>query len=104
EYIIGGKKVGISQVNASNIDEVLNIKDGILAEMEGLIKNKDFDIVLLIAGDVLNDKTKIFYKEKKAGIVKRAFGSGDDEVISLDGVVSRKKQIVPRLADYLANL
>ncbi|MBP2076831.1 manganese-dependent inorganic pyrophosphatase [Oceanobacillus polygoni] len=101
EFSMGEAKVEIAQVNAVDTSDIYKSQAEIEAEMEKVVKEKELDLFLFVATDILNNDSEVL-----------AIGSGKDKVASgfavtfdgnnralLKGVVSRKKQIVTTLTD-----
>jgi manganese-dependent inorganic pyrophosphatase len=59
-------------------------------------------MVALMVTDIMSKGTQL-YAAGDRGALERAFGNrGDDGVVDLPGVMSRKKQLAPRLLTALA--
>ncbi|MBA2174393.1 manganese-dependent inorganic pyrophosphatase [Halobacillus locisalis] len=103
EFDMGSKKVEIAQVNTVDTDDVLSFKGDLESAMDKVVSEKGLDLFLLVVTDILeNDSTVIAVGEEKQAVID-AFGvelEGNQAV--LEGVVSRKKQIVPPLNQLFA--
>lgn len=100
EFTMGGSKVEIAQVNTVDIDSIYENQEEIETEMNHIIEEKDLDLFLFVVTDILNNNSEVL-----------ALGKGKEKVASgfavklvnnralLEGVVSRKKQIVTTLTD-----
>ena len=59
-----------------------------------------YDMALLMITDILTEATHLAYVGQPVELIERAFGSkGEEQVVYLPGVMSRKKQIVPPLTE-----
>ena len=59
-------------------------------------------MVALMVTDIMSKSTQLYATGDHAAL-ERAFGTGlDDGVVPLPGVMSRKKQVAPKLLDALA--
>ena len=68
--------------------------------MSGTLATHGYDTVLLMVTDVLNEGTQLFCVGDRE-IVERAFDvSLEEGSVWLPGVLSRKKQLVPRIIEY----
>ena len=57
-------------------------------------------MVLLMVTDIIAEGTHLVYSGQPVGLLAQAFGSnGEDGVIYLPGVMSRKKQVIPPLVE-----
>lgn len=91
---------GIGQISAFNKDTLKNIKSGIIAYMEAVYKEKDADILCFMLTNIFEESTELLYYGKDAELLlEKAFNleniSGGS--IYLPDVVSRKKQVIPKI-------
>ncbi|WP_397536406.1 manganese-dependent inorganic pyrophosphatase [Rummeliibacillus pycnus] len=102
EFSMGDNKVVIAQVNAVDVNDVLDRQ----AELETLlnkeVEEKGLDLFFFVVTDILNNDSVAVPVGKVAEKVAPAFGASiENNRVVLKGVVSRKKQIVPALTDAL---
>ncbi|MGI8314106.1 manganese-dependent inorganic pyrophosphatase [Halobacillus mangrovi] len=103
EFTMGSKKVEIAQVNTVDTDDVLTRKAELEAAMEKTVSEKGLDLFLLVVTDILTNNSTVVAVGEQAAAVSQAFDvalEGNQAV--LEGVVSRKKQIVPPLNQHFA--
>ncbi|MFV0503644.1 MAG: putative manganese-dependent inorganic diphosphatase [Lachnospirales bacterium] len=97
-FSFGKSDCFISQFNTMDIEKIMKDENKI---MEGLIdfqRQKNADIVVLMITDIIGKGSQIFVHGKDADMAKRAFEIPyDQDSKFLDGIVSRKKQVVPRM-------
>ncbi|XJS11682.1 manganese-dependent inorganic pyrophosphatase [Aerococcaceae bacterium WGS1372] len=99
-FNMNDNSVRIGQVNAIGFDEMLNIKEQLLEEMQKEISVNNYDLFVLLVTDILESNSFAFVLGGHFDEVKEAFKQEVvDNFITLDGVVSRKKQIVPQLTE-----
>lgn len=91
-FDMGGKNVGIGQVMTLDIDSVLSKQDEFLAYINGT----EFDMLYLAITDIIKEGSYILYKAPDQ-VVANAFKVEGKQGVFVDGLVSRKKQIVPNL-------
>lgn len=101
-FDFGAYKAVVAQVNAVDIEDVL----GRQAELEALLaKNaadNSLDLFFFVVTDILNNDSTAVAVGQAAEKAAASFGATIvDGRISLPGVVSRKKQIVPVLTEGL---
>lgn len=100
EFPMGSFKVEVAQVNAIDVNEVLARKDELVKTIEAVIEEKQLDLFLLAVTDILNSNSTALVLGKEAAVVEEAYNVKlENGVALLEGVVSRKKQIVPVLTD-----
>ncbi|AOR22951.1 putative manganese-dependent inorganic diphosphatase [Clostridium taeniosporum] len=101
-FNIGDSKIGIAQVNTMDIDGFMPLKDEMLSYMTRQTEEKNFDVVMLLLTDILNEGSQILVAGPNPQIVERAFKIElKDSMEFLPGVLSRKKQVVPPLTSTL---
>lgn len=103
EFSMGSAKVEIAQVNAVGVEDVLARKAEIEDALDQIVSEKGLDLFLFVVTDILtNDSTAIAIGQA-AHAVEQAFNVKLEERSAvLQGVVSRKKQIVPPLTTTLS--
>ena len=93
-----GTKFIIAQVNTVNISEVLKRQEELERAIEKEIKEKELKLFVFAITDILNSNSEIIALGEKADIIEKAFGKKlDNNRAFLEGVVSRKKQILPNI-------
>jgi manganese-dependent inorganic pyrophosphatase len=99
EFHIADHRLGISQITTMDAQELIQRKDEFLQAMRLLQEKKDYHMVLLMITDVLREGTELLFVGDRE-IIRQAFINSDvgENQVYLDGVVSRKKQMVPALA------
>lgn len=103
EFGMGIFKVEIAQVNAVDLNDVLDRQAELEEALNVIIANKGLDLFLFVATDILNSDSIGIALGRKADAVEQAFGVKlDGNKALLKGVVSRKAQVVPVLTETLA--
>lgn len=98
------KSVRIGQINAIGFDEMLGRKDELLEAMREEIAANNFDLFVLLITDILESDSMAFVLGENTIPVEKAFKQPVvEEVVTLPGVVSRKKQIVPQLTEAFSD-
>ena len=93
-----GTKFVIAQVNTVSIDDVLKRQEEIENEMKKAIEEKGLSLFVLAITDILNSNSEIIALGEKANVIEPAFGKTlENNRAFLEGVVSRKKQLLPNI-------
>lgn len=101
-FNIGESKIGVAQVNTMDIDGFMPLKDEMLTYMSRQTEENNFDVVMLLLTDILNEGSQILVAGPRPQIVENAFDVKlNDSMAFLPGVLSRKKQVVPPLTSTL---
>jgi manganese-dependent inorganic pyrophosphatase len=99
-FTMGKANVQIAQVNTVDTNKIYEKQDEIEGEMNKVIKEKNLDLFLLAATDILNNDSEILAQGNAKENVEKAFGVDlVNNKAMLKGIVSRKKQIVPDLTN-----
>ena len=103
KFISGRHTYGVGQITSMNKDELLKVRGRIEAYMENVLESRGLEMVYFMLTDILDEATDLLCEGHSAvETVERAFGvSGENGCVHLDGVVSRKKQLIPRLMNEL---
>jgi manganese-dependent inorganic pyrophosphatase len=92
----GGGEICIAQIEVVG-KGLLERKDELLQAMQRERANKELQIYALMVTDVMSKSTDLLVAGDTSAVA-RAFGAeSDDSTIELPGVMSRKKEVVPRL-------
>lgn len=98
----GGKKFKIAQINTADIDDVFKNKAYFETAINNEIANENLDLYVFAATDILNSNSKIISLGNDSNIVEKAYGvTLDDHTAMLENVVSRKKQMLPKILENL---
>ncbi len=97
-FIFGDYRATVSQVNTTSVKSLVPVKEAVLAEMHRSLAREGVDLVLLIVTDIILGGSEILAVGPAKVLVESAFGMPNDkDSIYMDGVCSRKKQIIPHL-------
>ncbi|WP_429970892.1 manganese-dependent inorganic pyrophosphatase [Fructilactobacillus sp. Tb1] len=102
-FTLGGKNVRIDQINVVDLEDINKRLADIKAAMKAEAKKENYDLFLVLVTNVLTSNSEMIIVGEPKDVVEAAFDNkfNDDDVMSLPGVVSRKKQIVPPLTEQL---
>ncbi len=98
EFDFNGKKVGIGQIELIDANDIVPKKEEILNEMEK-INNNGFFAVVFIVTDIMKEGSYFLVAGNKDSILK-AFEITEENNYK-QGILSRKKQVVPVLQNTL---
>ena len=102
EFTIGDSKVEIAQVNAIEVNDVIERQAELEVLLNSIIEEKDLQLFLFVVTDILNNDSTVIALGREAERACAAFNVGlTDNRGIFKGVVSRKKQIVPILTEAL---
>ena len=92
-------KYGIGVMETTDVDYALNRKEEILSGLRKVKERDGLRAVYFVVVDILNSEAFVLSSDKKAReLFKRLFSAEEKDggILFVKGLVSRKKQIVPR--------
>ena len=95
DFDMNGHKVGIGQLEVVDLSLLDGVKDGLKQEI-ARVKAEGRHSVFLLLTDIMKEGSEMLLVSDDPSVVEKAFGikaTGDS--VWLDGVMSRKKQVVP---------
>ena len=96
-FHIAEHNIGVSQITCADASGLLARREEFMDYMLKLQRDKDFDFVILMITDVLQEGSHLLYAGRDEEM-QQAFGAEPrDKSMFLPGVMSRKKQIIPML-------
>lgn len=100
EFNMNDHKVEIAQINVVDVNDVLSRRAEVEALMTSIIAEKELDLYLFVITNILtNDSVGIAIGDK-TDVAEQAYGiKFINNQAPLQGVVSRKKQVVPILTE-----
>jgi manganese-dependent inorganic pyrophosphatase len=96
----GDSNMAIGQVITLDFDEMLERKDEIVNKLNDMCEFGKFSVSLLFVTDVIKNGSYLFFNDNSEEILEDAYGvKHADQGVYLDGMVSRKKQMLPPLLE-----
>lgn len=103
-YPVNDKKIGLSQIFTINIDEVLEEVEDYVNLMNIICKKSNYYFICLFVTDIINNGSYVIYSDNARDIIKESFNlSSIYQGIFIKDILSRKKQVVPIVIDYMEN-
>ncbi len=99
EFLIADHKLGIGQITCLNSDDLLVLREEMLAAMKAKKEDRGYDYILIMLTDVLKEGTELLYIGDDQTITNAYGQPAENNAVFLPKVMSRKKQIVPRLSE-----
>ena len=96
-------QVGVAQVNSMDIEGFLPYKKDMLDYMNKFAEDNNLEFTLLLLTDIINANSEIFVGGPRPELVEKAFNVQlTDRQGTLEGVISRKKQVVPAITAIMS--
>ncbi len=89
-----GVKCVIAQVNTVSIEDVLKRKEKLEEAINNEIEKNNLNLFVFAITDILNSNSQIIALGNRIDIIEKSYKL-EDNMAFLEGVVSRKKQILP---------
>ena len=103
KFTVDDMTIGIGQINSMSAEELVEIRNRIVPEIKAVAEKDSLDMLFFMLTNIIEESSQIIYTGSKAlHTLSSAFGlSGDSETVTLPGVVSRKKQLLPAIVEAL---
>ncbi len=103
QFEMGDNLVQVAQINTVDPNELLEQESEIKQVISSIITDKNLNLYVLMITNILTNDSVIMSLGDRVDAVNQAFNvTLENDKVTLPGVVSRKKQIVPQLTDVLA--
>lgn len=97
-YVMGGRKIGIGQIEALDIAELDNRRGEFIEEMAALKNESESFAIILMLTDISREGAEMLVLADDPDAIAGAFSATlENGSFWLEGVMSRKKQVVPPL-------
>ena len=95
---------GVAQISAMSGEELEQIGEQLRPFLPQVLGEKRLNMVYVMLTDILEESSKIIFAGEDAGkILAHAFKKQEDaDGIRLDGIISRKKQMIPTLMNEMS--
>lgn len=104
-FEMNGRKIAVAQVNTMDIEGFESMKADMLNLMNTTADRDGFDLILLLLTDIIKEGSLLLAVGKDTEIVNTAFGVKlENSCAYKEGVVSRKKQVIPPLTAAIEQL
>lgn len=102
DFIIGRKKVGVAQIMSVNDEEIYVKEKDLLEYMEKIASDRNYYLILLLITNIVEGDSVCIFAGEGEKIIEEAFDKEKfGKKIHLKGVISRKKQVIPKLSSVL---
>ncbi len=98
EFAMGSEKVGVGQLEVVDLTVFDGMKDDLFADLKKLKEEGSLHTAMLLLTDIMSEGSQVLVVSDDESKVEKAFDVKlEDSQVWLDGVLSRKKQIIPFL-------
>ncbi|WP_213993600.1 manganese-dependent inorganic pyrophosphatase [Sodalis sp. dw_96] len=92
-YRINGHEFLLAQLELNAMSQLDALMPALMTELDALCHNDHLDVVVLMATDIIRKKTTLWFSKNSLAGMQRP--------VSMPGVLSRKKQVLPWLTEQL---
>lgn len=104
-FTINEDKIGIAQVYTMDPDSLYHMKNDLIRLMEDRAKEYDYSVFILMLTDIFNKASELVVVGHNKELIARAFNKKlDNNSFYAEGVLSRKKQVIPPITNMLSNI
>lgn len=103
KFIAGDVVFGVGQISSMAVDELQLIKERLVPHLQYECGKHGVQMVFFMLTNILDESTDLIcYGDGAADVVRNAFGMNiEDGACVLQGIVSRKKQLIPAMMNVL---
>lgn len=104
-FSINDVSFGVGQINAMTREELIDIKEKLKPYLEKAIGKMNVNMIFFMLTDIISESTELLFVGNNAEeLIENAFGvSADGDSFRLEGVISRKKQLIPAMMSIIQN-
>ena len=93
--------IGLGQIYTTNIEEIEKEKDEYVDMLNNVAKINEYKFLALFVTDIIKNGTYIYFSKEGKDILSEAFNIDICEGYYLDGILSRKLQILPNILNIM---
>jgi len=102
-YEVGGFKFSVSQAEVTNLMQLKEHLDSLSVALSAFRKNRNLDFSMLMVTDVVRGTSSLIFNNAPPILDDLPYRAQDDKTLLAEGVVSRKKQLLPAILGLLEN-
>lgn len=100
EFVLGEDKLVVAQINTVDANEVADRKEELEVAINAELSSKGLAAYVFVITNILTSDSEVLVLGEKQDKVAQAFGKIlENDFMTLEGVVSRKKQVVPQITE-----
>lgn len=103
KFTVNDIAFGIGQINSMDCEELQDIKAKIAPYLEEVINNNGLSMVFFMLTDIMNESSELLLGGNNAvNLIQNIYNvKSVNDSVNLEGVVSRKKQLLPAIMEAL---
>lgn len=101
-FNVDSKKIAVCQIFIIDYDAIKKQEADYIQLLNTIAKNNEYALVCFLVTDIINNGSYIYFNEEAENILKNCFDQKDfRQGIYMEDIVSRKKQVIPAIVNYL---
>lgn len=96
-----GKKFGVGQIEVCDLKEAEKRKVELIEKLKNIAREEGYNLIILMVTDIIKKNSKLLFSGEKEYLEKAFNKKTGDDSLYLEGVMSRKKEILPPLMKIL---
>ncbi len=96
DFDINGKKIGIGQLELADVSLIMSRKDDILKKQKEILEKDSYFSIILMITDIIKEGSYLWIVGDNS--IFDLFENNSDCTKFYDGIMSRKKQILPKIS------
>lgn len=101
-FNVDDKKIAVCQIFIIDYEAISKQANDYIHLLNTITENNNYTLVCFVVTDIINNGSYIYFNEGAENILKNCFDMENfEQGIYMDGIVSRKKQIIPPIVNYL---
>ncbi len=93
--------IGLGQIFTTDITNINNEKQDYINMLNSISNNNEYKFIALFVTDIIKSGTYVYYSEAAKDILEKAFNKKMHQGVYLDGILSRKMQILPCILEIM---
>lgn len=93
--------IGLGQIYTTNIEEIDSEKESYIEMLDNISTHNEYKFIALFVTDIIKNGTYVYYSKQAKEILEQSFNKEFYQGIYLEGILSRKMQILPTILDIM---
>ncbi|MEG6521558.1 putative manganese-dependent inorganic diphosphatase [Desulfotomaculum sp. 1211_IL3151] len=104
EFELEGCTIGVAQVFTLDTEDLFNRKQQFIEFVDQTHQHKNYILTMLVITDIINEGSYLLYQARNNSLIPTAFQVTAEQGVFVAGLVSRKKQVIPKISETLSLL
>lgn len=100
-FTIDNYRIGIGQLSTVSPNNIINKGNEYIELLNKLAKDQDYYLIALFITDIINDCSYCYFNDNSKDLLEDSFNTKFYQGIKMNGIISRKKQIIPYIMNTI---